>query len=198
MGKEAEVEARLGGEVEHGRLQWEAPRLIFRGAHRLTYIGKALEGLRAEGGDLVLKTGERFALGPVQAPRWAEAILNPPGRLDKLGVRVGQKVAILNLDEPDFEPELCNRAPPVGEAHLDDLDILFYGADSQAELDRIPELIPLLAERGALWIVSLKGKAATVKDVEVMAAAKAHGLVDNKVCAFSDTRTALRFTRRKP
>jgi len=146
----------------------------------------------------VLRSGERFGLGPVQAQRWAEAILNPPGRLDKLGVKIGQKVAILNLDEPDFEPELSNRAPPVGEAHLSDLDILLYGADSQSELARIPELISLLAERGALWIVSLKGRAATVKDVEVMAAAKAHGLVDNKVCAFSETRTALRFTRRKP
>ncbi|MDB5463187.1 MAG: hypothetical protein JWP23_1576, partial [Phenylobacterium sp.] len=40
-------------------------------------------------------------------------------------------------------------------------------------------------------------KAATVKDVEVMAAAKAHGLVDNKVVAFSPTLTSLRFTRRK-
>jgi hypothetical protein len=36
-----------------------------------------------------------------------------------------------------------------------------------------------------------------VKDVEVMAAAKAVGLVDNKVCSFSETRTALRFTRRR-
>lgn len=198
MGKEAEVEARLGDTVERGRLQWEAPRLIFRGAQRLAFTGEALNGLAVEGADLVLKSGERFALGAVQASRWAEAILNPPGRLDKLGVRPGHKTAILNLDEPGFEPELCGRAPPVAKRHMNDLDILFYGADSPAELDRIPELIPLLAARGALWIVSLKGRAATLKDVEVMAAAKAHGLVDNKVCAFSETRTALRFTRRKP
>jgi hypothetical protein len=36
-----------------------------------------------------------------------------------------------------------------------------------------------------------------VKDVEVMAAAKACGLVDNKVVGFSDTLTALRFVRRR-
>jgi hypothetical protein len=30
-----------------------------------------------------------------------------------------------------------------------------------------------------------------------MAAAKAHGLVDSKVVSFSDSLTALRFTRRK-
>jgi len=31
----------------------------------------------------------------------------------------------------------------------------------------------MLSETGALWVVSRKGKAATVKDVEVMTAAKA-------------------------
>ena len=50
---------------------------------------------------------------------------------------------------------------------------------------------------GMLWVVSRKGKAATVKDVDVMAAAKAFGLADNKVVSFSGTLTALRFTRRK-
>jgi hypothetical protein len=45
--------------------------------------------------------------------------------------------------------------------------------------------------------VSLKGKAAGVKDTDVMAAAKPHGLVDTKVCAFSATHTALRFVRRR-
>jgi len=40
--------------------------------------------------------------------------------------------------------------------------------------------------------VSLKGKAARLKDVDVIAAAKAAGLVDNKVVGFSDTHTSLR------
>ena len=80
---------------------------------------------------------------------------------------------------------------------LSELDLLFYGADSAAELARIPELVPTLSARGALWIVSLKGKLLKVKDVEVMAAARAAGLVDSKVCSFSETRTALRFTRRR-
>jgi hypothetical protein len=78
-----------------------------------------------------------------------------------------------------------------------ELDILFWGADSREAMQRLPELIPMLAPRGALWIVSRKGKAATIKDVEVMAEAKGHGLVYNKVCGFSDSHTALRFTRRK-
>jgi hypothetical protein len=106
------------------------------------------------------------------------------------------KVAILNLADEALAGELAARgAPPVGD--LANLDILFYGADSLAELDRIPELIPALADKGALWICSRKGKAAALKDVEVMAAARAHGLVDSKVVGFSETLTALRFTRRR-
>ena len=79
---------------------------------------------------------------------------------------------------------------------LADLDLLFYAADSAEDLARVEALVPMLGPKGALWIVSRKGKAATVKDVEVMAAAKAHGLVDNKVVSFSDTHTSLRFVRR--
>ena len=91
--------------------------------------------------------------------------------------------------------QLAARAPPTdGDA---DLDLIFYGADSAEALAAIGDLVPRLAPRGALWVVSLKGRAVTVKDTEVMAAAKPHGLVDTKVCAFSDTRTALKFVRRR-
>ncbi|HZZ37329.1 MAG TPA: DUF3052 domain-containing protein [Caulobacteraceae bacterium] len=194
MGKEAEVDARFGDATDHGRLQYEPPKLIFRGAERRVFEGEALRSARADGVDLVVERA-RFTLGEKQAQNWAQAILNPKGRLDKLGVKAGQRVAIVGLDDPDFAAELAVRASPCEGAG--DLDILFYGADSQAELAEIPTLLPRLAERGALWIVSFKGKRLKVKDTEVMAAAKAAGLVDSKVCAFSDTRTALRFTRRR-
>ena len=117
--------------------------------------------------------------------------------MDKIGVKGGMRVAVMGVKDPTLSAELAGHgAVPVSE--LADLDLLFYAADSAAELDRVDALVPMLAETGALWIVSRKGKAAAVKDVEVMAAAKAHGLVDNKVVAFSDTLTALRFTRRRP
>ncbi|HWA60827.1 MAG TPA: DUF3052 domain-containing protein [Caulobacteraceae bacterium] len=197
MGKEADVRARLAdGSADEGRLQYEAPKLIFRGRARQVFDGAALTGVKAEGEDLVLADGARFFLGEKAARSWADAILNPKGRLDKLGVRAGQKVAISNLDDPDFAAELAARAPPAADGE-GDLDLLFHGADSADELARLGEVIPRLADRGALWIVSLKGRLARVKDVEVMAAAKAAGLVDSKVCAFSDTRTALKFTRRR-
>lgn len=196
MGKDAQVSARFADGPEEGRLQYEPPKLTFRGAQRRVWSGEDLAGVRAEGGDLVLADGARFALGEKPAASWAEAIANPRGRLDKLGVKPGMRVAVVGVADDALAGELAGRgAAPVGEVSA--LDILFYAADSADELARIGGLVPALAESGALWVVSRKGKAATVKDVEVMAAAKSFGLVDNKVVGFSETLTALRFTRRR-
>jgi hypothetical protein len=43
-----------------------------------------------------------------------------------------------------------------------------------------------------VWVVSPKGKGIEVRDVDVMAAGRDAGLVDNKVASFSATHTALR------
>lgn len=201
MGKEAHVRAVFpgvpgAGGADEGRLQYEAPTLVFRGRERRVFDAEALTGVRAEGAALVLADGARFELGERQAAGWADAILHPKGRLEKIGVKPGMRVAVIGVADETFTSELRDKgAVPVEE--LQDLDLLFYAADSAAELNRIPELVQTLSERGALWVVSRKGKAATVKDVQVMAAAKAAGLVDNKVVGFSDTLSALRFVRRK-
>ena len=196
MGKEAQVTATFADGADEGRLQLEPPRLVFRGARRRVWAGEALTGVRAEGGDLVLADGSRLALGEKAAAGWAEAILRPKGRMEKIGVKPGMRVGVLGVDDPALAADLA-AAGAVAATELAALDLLFYGADSADELARIRELAPALAERGALWIVSRKGKAATVRDVDVMAAAKAAGLVDNKVVSFSDTHTALRFVRRR-
>lgn len=196
MGKEADVTAVLADGPDQGRLQYEAPKLIFRGRERRVFEGDALQGVRAEGADLALADGSRFALGEKQAKSWADAILNPKGRIEKMGVKPGMRAAVIGATDEAFTAEL-EAAGAVPVQALEDLDLLVFRADSAEELALIEGLVPALGETGALWVVSRKGKAATVKDTDVMAAVKAHGLVDNKVVAFSDTLTALRFVRRK-
>ena len=57
-------------------------------------------------------------------------------------------------------------------------------------------LLQALKSDGALWIVYPKGKQ-EIKEVDVLAAGRAAGLVDVKVVKFSDTHTALKFVRPK-
>ncbi len=196
MGKEATVTAVFADGADEGRLQYEPPKLVFKGKERRVFDAEALSGVAADGADLVLADGARFTLGEKQAKAWVEAIVNPKGRMDKIGAKAGMRAAVMGVEDKALSAELTAKgAVPVTE--LSNLDLLFYGADDAAALARIEGLVPLLSEKGALWVVSRKGKAATVKDVEVMAAAKAHGLVDNKVVAFSPTHTSLRFVKRK-
>ena len=89
MGKDAQVSATFPDGADEGRLQYEAPKLVFRGAQRRVFEGDALKGVRAEADDLVLADGSRFTLGEKKASNWADAILNPKGRMDKIGVKAG-------------------------------------------------------------------------------------------------------------
>lgn len=196
MGKEATVTAVFADGADEGRLQFEPPKLAFKGKERRVFDAEALKGVTVDGADLVLADGSRFTLGEKPAAAWLDAILNPKGRMDKIGMKAGMRAAIMGVADKALSAELAAKgAVPVTE--LANLDLLFYGADDAQALARIERLVPLLSEKGALWVVSRKGKAATVKDVEVMAAARAHGLVDNKVVAFSPTHTSLRFVRGK-
>ncbi len=114
-------------------------------------------------------------------------------RLDKLGVKPGSRVALVGLDDPVFEAELRDRTSDVTHGSpASDTDLVFLSADDHATLATLSALRERLRPNGAIWVVSHKGKAATLRDVEVMAAGKAAGLIDNKVVSFDDTRTSLR------
>src|SRR5262249_55954747 len=92
-----------------------------------------------------------------------------------------------------FRRELADRTSDVtAGAPLPDTDVILLMADSTAELEVLDDLRTRIRPAGAIWVVSRKGKACTLRDVEVMAAAKERGLVANKVVAFSAQRTSIR------
>jgi hypothetical protein len=113
--------------------------------------------------------------------------------LDKLGVKPEARVAIIDVPDTDFRSLLAERTTDITDGWpAPGTDLVFLGADSIDELLRIGLLQESLVPNGAIWVVSRKGKAATLRDVDVIDAAKAVGLIDNKVASFSSTHTALR------
>ena len=115
--------------------------------------------------------------------------------LDKLGVRPGSRVAIVGDVDLDgwFRALLADRTSDVTiGTPKPESDLVFLAADSTRELADLAEFRTRIKPAGGIWVVSRKGKASTIRDVEVMAAARAAGLIDNKVVAFSDTHTSIR------
>jgi hypothetical protein len=117
--------------------------------------------------------------------------------LDKLGIRADSRVAIAGVVDADFRRLLDDRTSDVIDLAPHDvppsgMDLIFLAADSVDELLRIGVLCDSLVPAGAIWVVSRKGRLATLRDVNVIDAAKSMDLVDNKVVSFSATHTALR------
>jgi hypothetical protein len=113
--------------------------------------------------------------------------------LDKLGVRPGMRVAVLGVEDETIRPLLATRTSDITDGWPDaHTDVVLLAADTRAALEPLEALSARIKPNGAIWVVSPKGKAATLRDFEVIAAAKAAGLVDNKVASFSPTHTALR------
>jgi hypothetical protein len=113
--------------------------------------------------------------------------------LDKLGVRPGFRVAVIDIDDPSIRPLLAERTSDLTEGWPEpETDVVLFGADSRESLEPLEALAGRIRSNGAIWVVSRKGKEATLRDVEVIDAARAAGLVDNKVVSFSSSHTALR------
>ena len=114
-------------------------------------------------------------------------------RLDKLGIRPGMRVALVDIEDPDIQAQIADRTTDLTEGWPEpDTDVVLLGADLYEALAPLKELAGLIRPNGAIWVVSRKGKTATLRDVDVIEAAKAARLVDNKVASFSPTHTALR------
>src|SRR3984893_16082026 len=117
--------------------------------------------------------------------------------LDKLGVKPGSKVAMVNLDDPAFAKLLRERTAdivigkPRGKC-----DLVFMGANSEADLRRLNEVKRWIEPNGAIWVVRLKGGRGMLRDTDLIDAGLAAGLVDNKIASFSESHGAMRFVYR--
>ena len=206
MGLELRCTLRVGRDEFTGTAHLDSSALAFRGGTKLTVplatVESAVVAARDSGELTVVHAGGSLTLllgDTATAEKWALKIRSPKSLIDKLGLKPDSRTAILGVDDQEFRAQAAARlaAPPLEKLPATPqpggLDFIFFPADSEADLAKLAALKRHLAPTGAIWVVSLKGKAARVKDVDVMRAGKAAGLVDNKVCGFSATHTALKF-----
>ena len=193
MGLEARCTARFGKQSSAGLARLEEKELHFRGSFRLKIPLAAMKSAEAKRGVLTVRWPEgmaAFDLG-AQAEKWALKIRYPRSRMEKLGVKPGLRVAVLGVEDRPFWRELDDAGVAASEKPGKDCDLIFFGIDDAAPLKRLGELQKHLQPAGAIWVVWPKGQP-HIKEDHVRAAALAVGLVDVKVCAFSETLSALK------
>lgn len=192
MGMEATCNATYRKKAVEAKCWLEGDHVLVRaGDVRLKIAFADLRKVNTNDGVLILE----FDGGPIQlelgepvADKWAQKIMNPPTRLDKLGIKPGSRVYLDGEFEDRFTRETSALLAPAKQS-----DLLFLSAGDSRDLKRVAALAKQLQPKSALWIVYPKGKTAPLKEKDVFASAHAAGLVDSKVCGFSATHTALKF-----
>jgi hypothetical protein len=195
MGQEASCILRLGKNVSRGTILLESTEIIFRGDSRLAIPFKEMKSVKAAGAELQVKFEgglARFEIGAI-AEKWAHKILNPPSLLDKLGVKSGMSVSVLGVEEKSFAADIKKRGAllTIGKPAAGS-DLIFLGASADSDLKRIAAIVKSLKPAGAIWVAYPKGRK-EITENGVIAAGRAAGLKDVKVCSFSATHTALKF-----
>ena len=191
MGQELDCRIRFQKRTFSGRAYLETDHVLLRGEERIKVLFKDLTGVQTGAG--VLKLG--FPGGPAElelgaaAEKWAQKILHPPSRLDKLGVKEGLSVLLAGAFDEAFLAEMREGKVAAAKGAQ---DLIFFAAEKGADLRKLPKLASDLKPAGALWVIYPKG-VTVIREIDVIEAGRAAGLKDVKVCGFSATHTGLKF-----
>ena len=112
--------------------------------------------------------------------------------VEKLGVEPGSRVSVLGIDDPGFFAQLAEVGADVTTRTRKDTDLFFVSVERYADMKKLPPLEGSMVRSGGIWVVYPKGQK-NIAQAEIITLGVELGFVDNKVCSFSDTQTALRF-----
>jgi hypothetical protein len=175
----------------------ESRELILRGALRRRLAISALSLIRVEGEALYLETGgETIALdlGAARATLWQRKLTTPPPSLAaKLGIGPETKAWVIGaVTDPTLAAALHGATADDPASARSSLAVV----TSDAELSAALEAHSALPPGAPIWIVYGKGRQAVLGETAVRGSMRAHGYIDSKVSAVSETLSATRFVRR--
>src|SRR2546423_1889865 len=135
MGAEAVCTAVFNGRTVEGTARLETNVLEFRGGGtRLSVAFKDMLSVTARDGTLSVTSTEgmaMFELGPMAA-KWAEKILHPTPRLQKIGVKPTWRASAVGVVDTDFLKELEDAVAllSIGRV-LKQSDAIFFGVQKE-------------------------------------------------------------------
>lgn len=227
VGLESRAKAKLGARrvLQDGTLFLEGQEIFFRPdvpegqrVKRLRIPVAETTRLEAAGKELVIEhKGELMRFAIDHPERWVAKIRTPKSRVDKLGIRAGTVVHVVNVQDPALDDELSATLAVKKKALSPDVDVVLLGARTAADLAPLAKIAASTKESVALWVLwtklaalpkpepKTKGRTPKAKapaapplnEQEIRRAAAEAGLVDVKVVSFSEELSALKLMIRK-
>jgi len=192
MGIETTCRVETDAGAGEARVLLETEELVVRGALKTRIPFKSVEAAVVDGRKLIVSHGTSrtvLHLGP-EAARWADRILNPKSRLEKLGVKPGVVVSCQGITDVALKDELTAAGATVSWGRIrKNSDLILLGVERDPEVSRIAPAVASLRPSGAIWVIHPKGREG-VKDMVIFAAGREAGLVATKVAKFSESHTA--------
>ena len=192
MGAEARTTLKIGRQSYEGTALLESDELRFRGDTRLRIALRDVSAVSAVDGMLRVEHANGlacFVLGDA-AEAWAEKIRSPRTLADKLGVKRGMQVAVLDVDDREVLDDLhAKGAELVMGTVPQGVAMVLFRIERPSQLTTLGAMTSRIARDGAIWVVHPRGDT-SVGDTIIFAAARDAGLTYTKVVRFSERDTA--------
>ncbi|MFQ5422867.1 MAG: hypothetical protein ACE5F9_02685 [Phycisphaerae bacterium] len=199
MAMESACVLRVGRDRYEGKVRMDGGYIDFAGSTKFRFRLAEIRKPRQEA-DLIYfdfhGTPVSIGLDERTATRWIGSILNPESLADKLGVKAGHTVRVMNLDDGDLVSSIENKRAKIVTSRPAECDMVMLGVERAAELRQIGDLSETLRPGGAIWVV-LPKTTRTVTRANVITAVREAGLDNVKTFDYSETQAAYKVMRRK-
>jgi len=194
MSTESPCRLRIGREQYQGTARLESEHIDFAGQTKFRFRFSEIRNPGAIDGHLAFDfhgNRVRMDLGG-RTDRWLNTILHPKALIDKLGVRTGNRIRILNYENPILLQQLAEKKVVLIEkSGTDQCDMIIFCAERPTELRRLSSFKEDIVPDGSIWVVIPKSSR-TISQGNVLAAAREAGMVGDKVVSCSETHSGHR------
>ena len=198
MAMESACKLQVGRDHYDGKVRLEADHIDFAGPTKYRFRLSEIRSPRQEEETLLFDFHGNAVSIKLSSSRaacnWIEYMLHPQTLVDKLGIKEGHKVRVMNLDDNHLLDMLQTRNATIISQPAMSCDMVMLGIERPSELRQIEDLCEVLRPDGAIWVV-LPKSVRTVTKANVFAAAREAGLSQVEVVDYSETQAAYKIVR---
>lgn len=198
MAMESACKLQVGRDHYDGKVRMEADYIDFAGQTKFRFRISEMTAPKRQ--DLTIQFGFHGHAVTIEltteraVQNWIDYIQNPRTLADKLGVKDGHTIRLMNLDDSELLVSLQTKNTKLVSHTTSRCDMVMLGVERSSELRQLEDLSENLRPNGAIWVV-LPKSGRTVTKANVVAAVREAGLNHVEVVDYSETQAAHKIVR---